>query len=244
MERAIYDRMAEIDAEHWWFAARRRIVSALIAKQVPLGPEAHILEVGAGTGSNFAMLREFGRIEAIEPDASARSLASRRGGFTVSGGLLPHSVDLPDRRYDLIVLLDVLEHIDDDAGSLRVLRDKLAPGGRMVLTVPAAPWLWSAHDVAHHHKRRYTARTLRAVLGAGGFRVRHFSHFNTLLYPLVALARIVSRLRGKQGGDDRMPPAPANWALEHVFAAERYWVTRASLPLGLSLLAVVEPAAG
>jgi SAM-dependent methyltransferase len=244
MERAIYDRMAEIDAEHWWFAARRRIVSALIARQVPLGPDARILEVGAGTGSNFAMLRAFGRVEAIEPDASARSLASRRGGFTVAGGLLPYGVDLPDRRYDLIVLLDVLEHIADDAASLRVLRGKLAPGGRIVLTVPAAPWLWSAHDVAHHHKRRYTARTLRAVLLAGGFRVRHLSHFNTLLFPLVALARIAHRLTGKRDGDDAMPPAPANWALEHIFAAERYWVTRASLPFGVSLLAVVEPTVG
>jgi hypothetical protein len=73
--------------------------------------------------------------------------------------------------------------------------------------------------------------------------VRHLSHFNTLLYPLVALARIANRLAGKQDGDDAMPSAPANWVLEHIFAAERYWVTRASLPFGVSLLAVIEPTA-
>ncbi len=189
MERAIYDRMAEIDAEHWWFAARRRIVSALIAARAPQKPSARILEVGAGTGSNLAMLRGFGSLDAIEPDARARALASRRGGFPVVGGFLPDRIDLPDHRYDLIVLLDVLEHIEEDAGSLRVLRGKLAPGGRLVLTVPAAPWLWSAHDVAHHHKRRYTARTLRAACHAGGLAVRHMSHFNTLLYPAIAMAR-------------------------------------------------------
>jgi SAM-dependent methyltransferase len=243
MDRAIYDRMAQIDGEHWWFAARRRIVSALIRAQVPLAPEAEILEVGAGTGSNLSMLQGFGHLDAIEPDAGARALASRRGGFRVAGGTLPDNVDLPDRHYDLITLLDVLEHIDDDVGSLVMLRAKLAPRGRMVLTVPAAPWMWSAHDVAHHHKRRYTARTFSAAFRASGLRVRHMSHFNTLLYPLIAAARIAGRIANKQGSDDSlMPPAPVNRLLEHIFAAERYWVARASLPFGVSLLAVVEPA--
>ncbi len=244
MERATYDRMAEIDSEHWWFSARRKIVSALIARQVPLRPNPTILEVGAGTGSNLTMLQALGHVDAIEPDAAARELASRRGGIAVGGGLLPDQVELADGRYDLIVLLDVLEHIDDDVGSLRVLRRKLAPGGRMVLTVPAAPWLWSAHDVAHHHKRRYTSATLRAAFAAAGFRVRHMSHFNTLLYPLVAAARIVGRLTGREGSDDAMPSAPLNALLKHVFAAERYWVARGALPLGVSLLAVVEPVDG
>ena len=241
MDRAAYDRMAEIDGGHWWFVARRRIVSALIRRQVALPASAEILEVGAGTGSNLKMLQALGHVDAIEPDAGARALASQRGGFEVGGGLLPDGVELADGRYDMIVLFDVLEHIEDDIGSLSVLRRKLAPGGRMVLTVPAAPWLWSAHDLAHHHKRRYTAATLRAAFAAGGLRVRHMSHFNTLLYPLVAAARIVGRIIGREGSDDAMPPAPLNGLLEHVFAAERHWVTWGSLPFGVSLLAVVEP---
>lgn len=242
MDRAIYDRMAEIDAEHWWFAARRRIVSALIRDQVPLSPHAEILEVGAGTGSNLTMLQGMGHVDAIEPDAKARALASRRAGIHVEGGMLPDRVHLEDRHYDLILLLDVLEHIGDDHGSLRVLRGKLAPGGRMVLTVPASPWMWSAHDVAHHHKRRYTARTLRAAFDAGGLSVRHMSHFNTLLYPLIAAARIAGRLRHREGSDEAMPSPLVNAVLERVFAAERHWVTRGTLPFGVSLLAVVEPA--
>jgi SAM-dependent methyltransferase len=243
MDRAIYDRMAEIDGAHWWFVARRRIVAALIARQVPLRADARILEVGAGTGSNIAMLQRFGRVDGIEPDAAARVLASRRGGIRVTGGLLPDGVEIEDGAYDLIVLLDVLEHIEDDVGSLQMLAGKLAPGGRMVLTVPAAPWMWSAHDVAHHHKRRYTAGSLRRAFAAGGFRVRHMSHFNSLLYPLVAAVRLAGRLTGREGGDDAMPPAPVNALLGALFGAERHWVTWASFPAGVSLLAVVEPAA-
>jgi SAM-dependent methyltransferase len=244
MDRAIYDRMAEIDAGHWWFVARRRIVSALITQHVPLKPEARILEVGAGTGSNLAMLQRFGEVDAIEPDEGARALASRRGGIAVKGGLLPDQVEIADGRYDLIVLLDVLEHIEHDVASLKVLRRKLAPGGRMLLTVPAAPWMWSAHDVAHHHKRRYTAATLRAAFREGGLRVRHMSHFNSLLYPLIATVRLLGRLTGREGGDDAMPSPPVNSLLERTFASERHLVTRGALPFGVSLLAVVEPAAG
>ena len=241
MDREIYDRMAEIDGEHWWFTARRRIVSALIEKQAPLTPDARILEVGAGTGSNLAMLQRYGTVEAIEPDDQARALASKRGGIAVWGGLLPDGVPLEDGRYDLIVLLDVLEHIPDDAGTLRVLAKKLAPGGRLLLTVPSTPWLWSAHDVAHHHQRRYTASALRKVLAGNGFRLRHISHFNSILFPAIVGARAVGRLTGREGGDDAMPPAPLNGLLSGLFAAERHWVVRASLPFGVSLLAVAEP---
>jgi SAM-dependent methyltransferase len=244
MDRAIYERMAEIDAEHWWFSARRRIVSALIRRQAPLKRGANILEVGAGTGSNLTMLQTFGRVDAIEPDETARALASRRSGIAVGGGMLPDQVELRDGHYDLIVLLDVLEHIENDRGSLRMLKRKLAPGGRLVLTVPAAPWLWSSHDIKHHHKRRYTRQTLHDALFDGGFHVRHMSHFNTLLYPLVATARIVGRITRREGNDDAMPPAGFNGLLERIFASERYWVTRGALPFGVSLLAVAEPAAG
>lgn len=242
MDRAIYDRMAEIDGGHWWFRARRRIVSALIEAQAGIGPNARILEVGAGTGSNLAMLQRYGTVDAIEPDDGARALASERSGIAVIGGLLPHGVPLEDGRYDLIVLLDVLEHIDDDLGTLQFLRRKLAPGGRLLLTVPSTPWLWSAHDVAHHHQRRYTADALKAVLKAGGFRLRHISHFNSLLFPLIVAARAVGKLTGREGGDDAMPPTPVNALLERTFAAERYWVTRRALPFGVSLLAVADPA--
>ncbi len=242
MDRATYDRMAEIDGTHWWFVARRKIIDRLIRDQVPLKSDARILEMGCGTGSNIGLLRQFGRVDAVEPDDPARALASERTGLSVKGGLLPDGVDLADGAYDLIAMLDVLEHIPDDGPALAALLPKLNDGGRILVTVPAAPGLWSAHDVAHHHQRRYTAETLRAVFEANGYRVRHLTHFNTLLFPLVVAARAVGRLTKREGGDDAMPPKPVNAVLKAVFGAERYWVGRRSLPFGVSLGIVAERA--
>ena len=240
MERATYDRMAEIDQDHWWFVARRRIIATLIEKQADLPTGARILEMGCGTGSNLALLQRYGTVDAVEPDDPARALAAKRSGIAVKGGLLPDGVALDDGAYNLIAMLDVLEHIPGDREALAALRPKLAPCGRMLVTVPAMPWLWSAHDVAHHHQRRYTAKSLRAVFEGTGFRVRHLTHFNTLLFPPIVAARAIGRLTGHESGDDAMPSRPVNALLRGLFASERYWVGRGSLPFGVSLGIVAE----
>ena len=243
MDASIYARMAEIDGEHWWFAARRRIVAALIEAQAPRRSGMRILEVGCGTGSNIPLLQGYGTVDAVEPDDFARAFASDRSGIAVKGGYLPDGVALDDGHYDFIVLLDVLEHIPGDLKALTALRRKLAPGGRLMVTVPANPWMWSAHDAAHHHQRRYTAATLATVFGQAGFRVRHRSHFNTLLFPLIVGVRWLHKLTGKTGGDDDAMPSPRmNRLLEQVFGAERHVVARRSLPFGVSLALVAEPA--
>ena len=242
MERAVFDRMAEIDAEHWWFAARREIIAGLIERQGGLGPDACILEVGCGTGSNLGLLQRYGEVDAIEPDEPARALASARSGIEVKGGLLPDGVALDDGAYDLIVLLDVLEHIPDDLGTLRALRPKLAIGGRFLVTVPAAPWMWSSHDSAHHHQRRYTAASLTRVVEEAGYRIRYRSHFNTVLFPLIAGARLGGKMLKREGGDDAIPPWPLNGLLKGLFGLERHLVGRTALPFGVSLALVAEPA--
>ncbi|UAK24491.1 class I SAM-dependent methyltransferase [Sphingomonas nostoxanthinifaciens] len=241
MERHVYDRMAEIDRDHWWFVGRRRILTALLEKFRPKPGPMAILEVGAGTGSNIAMLQHFGTVDAIEPDDHARAFAEARTGLTLKGGYLPN-VPLEDGRYDLIVLLDVLEHIPDDLGALEALRPKLAPGGRLFLAVPAMPSLWSGHDVAHHHQRRYTAKALRAVVRKAGYAPLHESHFNSLLLPAIVGVRWLNRLRGHEGGDeDAMPPRAVNGALARLFGWERYAAVRGLLPVGVSLALVAEP---
>ncbi len=239
MERAVFDRMAEQDQRHWWYVARRRILADLIAREIPLPDNARILEIGCGTGHNFDMLRRFGRLDAIEVDVKARALASKRLGQAVGAAPLPELTGIADGAYHLIALLDVLEHVEEDQASLESIARKLAPGGRILVTVPAYQWMWSAHDEAHHHKRRYSKSGLRAVAEAAGLKAELVSHFNTLLFPLAAAARIAGKLTGKTESDDRMPPAPLNRLFETVFGLERHLVGRVPLPAGVSLVAVL-----
>jgi SAM-dependent methyltransferase len=239
MERAVFDRMAELDSRHWWFVARRRILSELIAREVPLPREARILEIGCGTGHNFEMLARFGQVDGIEVDDQARALSSRRLGREVGSSPLPDLPGIADGSYHLVALLDVLEHIEEDRASLASIKQKLAPGGRILLTVPANQWMWSAHDAAHHHHRRYSKAGLRRVIEEAGLKVETLSYFNSLLFPVAAAARVAGKISGKTESDDAMPPAPVNTILEKLFGFERHLVGRVPLPAGVSLVAIL-----
>jgi SAM-dependent methyltransferase len=134
--------------------------------------------------------------------------------------------------------LDVIEHIEDDQGALASIDQRLKPGGKLVVTVPAHAWMWSAHDVVNHHKRRYSRRALKLLFECSPLRLDAMGYFNSLLFPLAIAERLSSRLSGKDEADLTMPPLPLNAALEKVFAAERHLVGRVPLPPGLSLFAV------
>jgi SAM-dependent methyltransferase len=239
MERAVFDRMAELDSRHWWFVARRRILGDLIAREVPLPADARILEIGCGTGHNFEMLGRFGAIDALEIDEGARALASSRLGREIGTAPLPELTGVPDGAYNLIALLDVLEHIEEDEASLASIRRKLAPGGRILITVPANQWMWSAHDAAHHHHRRYSKAGLTKVIESAGLKIETLTYFNTLLFPLAAAARVAGKLTGKKSSDDTLPPAPVNSLFGAVFGLERHLVGRVPLPAGVSLVALL-----
>lgn len=239
MDRDVYDRMAQHDATHWWYVARRRILADLMARVIRPAPAARILEVGCGTGHNFDMLGRFGTVEAIEIDDGARALAEQRLGRTIMTAPLPALDGVADGTYDVIALLDVLEHISDDVASLQSLKRKLKPGGKILLTVPANPWMWSAHDLAHHHHRRYTQKSLNSVITRAGLKVDLMSHFNSLLFPVAAAARMIGKLVGKTTSDDQMPAAPVNALLTGIFGLERALIGRVPLPAGVSIVAIV-----
>ena len=239
MERAVFDRMAELDQEHWWFLARRRILDELIDRVVRPPVQARVLEVGCGTGHNLPMLGRFGSVDACELDRSARTLASKRLGRKVKDARLPDLSMFERNGYDMVALLDVLEHVPDDIGSLRAIHRRLKPGGALLLTVPANPWMWSAHDVAHHHFRRYTRAGLSRLFMQAGFEVQLLSYFNSLLFPPIAAARLLHKAAGRDSADDALPGAKINGLLNTVFGLEAGLIGRLPMPFGVSLAAVV-----
>jgi len=236
-----YVEMAEIEASHWWFRGRRAILSRLI-EDMKLKPDTRVLEIGAGTGGNLEMLASFGSVSAMEMDDGARSIATAKtnGRFDIRAGSFPGAIPFTRERFDLICLFDVLEHIDADVETLRGVGALLAEGGRVIVTVPAYAWLWSAHDEFMHHKRRYSAQSLERAAVAAGYRVQFLSYFNTLLFPAAALARLKDRWLGKSPARAaHVPPKPLNHLLGAIFGSERFIVPRLKLPFGVSLVCVL-----
>lgn len=238
MERVVYKEMAELDQRHWWYRARREVIAALIRRRAMPPKNAHILEIGCGTGHNLAMLGRFGEVDALELDEEARTIAEQRLGRKVMSAPLPEIEGVPERHYDLIGAFDVIEHIDDDVAALNSIEKRLKPGGKLIVTVPAHQWMWSAHDVVNHHKRRYSRRALKLLFDCSPLKLEGLGYFNSLLFPIAVAERLSSRLRGKDDSNLTLPPMPLNAALEKVFAAERHLVGRLPLPPGLSLFAV------
>ena len=239
MDRIVYDRMAEHDSTHWWYTARRDILHDYVARYAALPDGARILEIGCGTGHNLAMLRQFGSVDAIDP--AARRIASARLGKPVGDAPLPTLPGIERGAYDLIAVLDVVEHIDDDVAALGAMKDCLAPGGKILIAVPAHRWMWSAHDVVNHHRRRYSKRTLQAAIDAAGLVARKLGYFNSLLFPLAAAARLAGRMTGRDDSDDSPPPGPVNRLFEAIFRCERHLVGRVPMPIGVSILTLAVP---
>jgi len=239
MDRSIYEAMAVHDSVHWWYVARRDILRDLIKRRIAPPKDARILEIGCGTGHNLAMLAEFGRVEGLEMDSASREIANVRFGGKVGDARLPELAGVPDETFDLIALLDVLEHVEDDVAALRGMARRLKPGGRILITVPQHQWMWSGHDVANHHFRRYGKAQLRTAIEQAGLTLEFLGHFNSLLFPLAAANRIAAPARRRADQDDALPPAPVNALFRFVFGLERHLLGKVPLPPGVSLAAII-----
>jgi len=244
MEPQVYARMGAVEDRHWWFVGRRRLVSEVIARMARLSGPAQILEAGCGTGGNLQMLSGFGAVSAFEPEAAGRASAAVRGPHDVRDGRLPDAIPFGGDRFDLAVMLDVLEHLEDDVGALKALASRLADGGQVLLTVPAYGFLWTHHDEARHHKRRYTRTRLIEVARAAGLTPTFASYANTLLFPAILLMRLIRRITGSTHDDDQLPGRAMNALLRGIFSFERHLLGRLPMPFGVSLVMLARGGAG
>jgi SAM-dependent methyltransferase len=241
MERNVYQRLDQLEGNHWWFCARRKILKSVIERFAPKHDNLRVMEAGCGTGGNLQMLSEFGSLEAFELDDEARDIAKSKLSMDIKSGMLPDQIPYAPGKFDVVVAFDVIEHVEKDVESLAGLGRQLAPGGRLVMTVPALPWLWSKHDETHHHFRRYTSKQLNETLLKAGLQPVRISYFNTLLFPLIAGLRLTRKAFGlKEVADDAMPSTFMNKLLKTVFGFESNLVGRIPMPIGVSLLAVAQ----
>jgi SAM-dependent methyltransferase len=253
MDPRLYRQLHEMERNHWWFAGRRRVLLAALER---MRVEAEsILDVGCGAGTNLDLLaeryanREVHGIDIeIEPLRFCRSDRS----VPVSQADLAR-LPFCDGAFDLVCALDSIEHVADDGAALRGLHRVCRPGGTLLATVPAFPFLWGNVDVVGHHYRRYTRVELIEKISAAGFEVRFARYFNYLLFPPIALVRLLARLKPERAAEtaddvhtdfDLVKSGPVNTLLQHIFGLEAS-LLGLDVPFGVSLLCVAErPATG
>jgi 2-polyprenyl-3-methyl-5-hydroxy-6-metoxy-1,4-benzoquinol methylase len=246
MDAQLMKAMLDVDERHWWYRGRREIIRAEL-EQLPLPTAgARLLDAGCGSGRTLEELERYGDVCGIDVNSEAADAARARGHEVVTGPL--EQLPWEAARFDVITCLDVIEHLPDERPAMLELARVCKPEGWMVLTVPAYPALWSHHDEANHHYRRYSRRTLRAAVAGAGWRIERMTSFNTLLLGPAAMVRVAERrLRSRQslnGGSApstlHLGPAWFNAALEAPLRLEARWLAGGRrLAAGLSLLAVL-----
>jgi SAM-dependent methyltransferase len=239
VEESEFRAMLDQSERHWWYRGRRRMVcDALDGLRLP--ESARILDAGCGSGAMLEVLDRYGEATGVEPHPLGVAAARRSGNARVVRARVEELPFAP-ASFDVVTCLDVVEHTPDDRLALSELYRVTAPGGHLIVTVPAYPALWSQHDIVNGHHRRYVRRTLVDAATATGWTPVHHTHFNTFFLIPAALVRLVFKGQGERQRRSELALTPQSLdpLLELPLRLEAALIRRGvRLPAGLSLLAV------
>jgi ubiquinone/menaquinone biosynthesis C-methylase UbiE len=229
-----------MENEHWWYRSRRNLIHSLLQSlRKEHGSSLTILDIGCGTGQLMKELEAYGTVTGIDISERAVAYCKERGLSPDVGSAdkLPY----PDNFFDTVVIMDVLEHLENDSLGAQELLRVLKTGGTAIITVPAFMFLWSVTDELSNHYRRYTRKELVNLLQKNGLIIKRTTYFNTLLFPAIAAIRIIVRLLGIQmKSENHVGGSLINKILYGVFSSEIRLLSYLSFPAGVSILAVAK----
>lgn len=242
MRKEFYKEYFLFEKDYWFFTSRRKIILSVLDMMLEHKQGLKILDVGTGTGVMTETLKRYGQVTGVDKSEEAIRYCRARG---ISDIMHASAEKMPfeNGRFELVCAMDILEHVENDVGVLMEFYRILKPGGLLVVTVPAYGFLWTFHDEINMHKRRYDAHALRTAMESGGFEVRKFSYFNSLLFPFIATAKILRKLpvgnsRSRTKSDLVPVPRIVNRILEVVFSSESVFLKYMNFPFGVSLMCV------
>ena len=229
-------RYRDLYRRHWWWRSREAVVLHEIRGLVPQDRPARILDVGCGDGLFFDQLKVFGTIEGVEPDTS---MLDPQGPWRAAIHAGPFDETFhPAHRYDVILMMDVIEHMDRPDQAVRHALELLEPQGHLLVTVPAFSWLWTRHDELNHHLRRYNRRGLRDLLRDAGLVIERERFLFQWVVPAKLLVRMWERVHRAPPRPPSVPVAPVNGLLWAMTRAELAIAMRLPIPFGSSLLMI------
>jgi len=233
-----YAEMYKLESFYWWFVARRQLLESLVESIARDFEQPTILDVGCGTGINYSVLSKYGDTFGTDASEEALAFSQSRGTRTLARSHL-ESLPFANSTFDIVTALDVLEHVDDDLKALDEILRVTAKRGVLVITVPAYGFLWSEHDEALHHRRRYAASELRNKLTNAGFEVERISYYITLLFFPILFMRFIQSVTKKsiQAKTSHIVlPGWLNSLLVGILGFERWLLRWINLPFGVSIV--------
>jgi SAM-dependent methyltransferase len=244
MDESAYLVEAQVEASHWWFVVRRKLLAREL-ERAGVSRSALVLDLGAGTGATLAMLRRTGAtVHGLDVSPTAARFCRSRGLSTVTVGDAAN-LPYPGSCFDAVVLTDVIEHLADDSAALRGVERVLRPNGVAIITVPAFEALWGPNDDAAHHQRRYRAREVRTLAATAGLSIERGYYFNFLLFVPIWLVRRAMRLFGVRAvSENLMNPAWLNRLLTGLFAIDVALAPLLRVPFGVSYLLIARKGKG
>ena len=245
MENDEYKIMYDLEKSYWWFVGKQFLIKNYL-KRLGLDrlKQAKILDIGCGTGIILKILEEFGTAYGIDLSSEAIGFLRQRDLNFVACADAGQPLPFRNNVFSAITCLDVLEHLDNDLGLLEEMVRICKPEGYIIITLPAFDILWSIHDEALHHKRRYTLKQILAYVSRLNCRVIKASYFNTILFlPILIVRKLKSLLpHKKELESDFFIPMPGwiNSLLKSLFISEIFFSKSLSLPFGVSLLLIIK----
>lgn len=252
MKEKIFSLHGELEDRHWWFVSRRHVLAPLIHDAMSEFKKDLVVDVGCGTGGTVAALSP--DFACLGIDRSPEAIETAKAKYPACDflrGEIPEALMRTAPQTALYLLMDVLEHIEDDRQFLTAVTASARPGSHLLITVPAKPILWGEHDLTVGHMRRYEMDTLADLWRGLPVRPRVLSYFNTRLYPVIWFARVIGQhiglFKGESGSDFSMPPDFLNHLLTKIFSGERHRMERllkdssaAPFATGVSLVALLQ----
>jgi 2-polyprenyl-3-methyl-5-hydroxy-6-metoxy-1,4-benzoquinol methylase len=243
MDKTLYKTFFELQNNHWWFKVKKKIVinhiSLFFAKKSK--KNVNVLDIGCGSGLMLKALKRFGKLYGMDASNDAINFSRTLKAGVIKKGSLPKNLPFSKESFDLIIALDVIEHIEEDGKALNSINFLMKKNGILVLTVPALMSLWSQFDEVNHHKRRYRKSELTHKLKAANFQILRISYFNFFLFPMIYIYRKATVfLKKEEVSDLKMPSKTINFILEKIFLIESYFLSVVNFPIGVSIIAVVK----